>query len=173
MWTIRQGALRARMFVGGIGLGVLMMSALVDGAEKGGVGREEEALGRALRLVTLDPGVTVKLIDPELAPDPKTIGRLDAFVVRDEHGTLRRVIYLNRRAEIVRRAASGSGFYVAALAAVIHHETHHLRGADEREARQAEFEFFRSLLNDGHVQHDVGWPYLQLLTRQPRRVTNP
>jgi hypothetical protein len=128
---------------------------------------EVAALQRALRLVTLDPSVRVVLIEPELAPDPEALRSLDAFTVRQNDGTLRRAIYINRRSAIVQAGASGSDFYVKVLAAVIHHEARHLEGALEPEARQAEMEFFRSLIKEGEVPDVLGLSYLQLLSRRP------
>ena len=83
------------------------------------------------------------MIDPDLAPDAGAIRRLDAFVVREPDGTIRRVIYLNRRAAVIGRAITGPDLDLAILAAVIHHELAHLHGASEAEARRSEREFFQ------------------------------
>ena len=128
---------------------------------------EAAALQRALRLVTVDPSVRVVLIEPELAPDPEALRSLDAFTVRQIDGTLRPVIYVNRRSPIVQAGASGSDFYVKVLAAVIHHEARHLEGASESEACRAEMEFFRSLVDRGDVPSATGLAYLQLLAQRP------
>jgi hypothetical protein len=128
---------------------------------------EAAALQRALRLVRVDPSVRVVLIEPELAPDPEALRSLDAFTVRQIDGTLRPVIYVNRRSPIVQAGASGSDFYVKVLAAVIHHEARHLEGASESEACRAEMEFFRSLVARGDVPSVAGLAYLQLLARRP------
>jgi hypothetical protein len=128
---------------------------------------ESAALQRALRLVRVDPAVRVLLIEPELAPDPEALRSLDAFTVRQADGTLRPVIYVNRRSPIVQAGASGSDFYVKVLAAVIHHEARHLEGASESEACRAEREFFRSLVARGDVPSEAGLAYLQLLARRP------
>ncbi len=128
---------------------------------------EAAALQRALRLVKLDPSVRVVLIEPELAPDPEALRSLDAFTVRQDDGTLRPAIYINRRSPIVQAGASGSDFYVKVLAAVIHHEARHLEGASESEAGRAEMEFFRSLVAQGEVPAVTGLSYLQLLSRRP------
>jgi hypothetical protein len=131
-------------------------------------------LQRALRLVTLDPGVTVRLIDPDLAADPDSAGKLDAFVVREPSGELRRVIYVNCRSEIVRQAAAGINLYVVVLAAVIHHEAAHVNGASEDDARLAEAEFLRLQLGRGRVSPAVGEAYLDLLARRgaPPAIAN-
>jgi hypothetical protein len=128
--------------------------------------RARRALQRALELTSLEPGVRVLLIEPDLAPSNLPIGRLDAFVVREPGGALRPIIYINRRSEIVRCAVEGKEFYVFVLAAVIHHEAQHLAGASEAEARRAEFAFFQSLVSRGYVQWDLGFRYLQLLSSQ-------
>lgn len=133
-----------------------------DGPE---ASREHGALQRALRLVRVEAAVSVKLIDPDLAPDPEPLRRLDAFVVREPGGALRPVIYINLRSETVRHATR-SDFGVAVLAAVIHHEWHHLKGASETEACRAEVAFFRSLVNRGLVGRGPGGEYLRLLARR-------
>ena len=128
--------------------------------------RARRALQRALELTSLESGVRVLFIEPDLAPCTLPIGRLDAFVIREPSGTPRRIIYINRRSEIVRRAVEGTEFYVVVLAAVIHHEAQHLAGASEGEARRAEFAFFQSLVSRGYVQFDLGFRYLQRLSSQ-------
>jgi hypothetical protein len=55
------------------------------------------------------------------------------------------------------------------LAAVIHHEVQHLRGASESEARRAEWEFFQSLVARGRIAFDSGGDYLQLLAQSNGR----
>jgi hypothetical protein len=123
-------------------------------------GAEARVLERAIRLLPARPDVPVRMIDPELAPDPGAIRRLDAFMVREPDGKLRRVIYLNRRAAIVDNALTGQDLDVGILAAVIHHEMAHLKGADEAEARRAERAFFQSLVFRGSVPVDLGMRYL-------------
>lgn len=135
--------------------------------------RGREALQRARRLVDVDAGVKIVLIDPELAPDPETFRHLDAFIVREPSGVLRPAIYINRRSEIVRQAAAGSDLHVSVLAAVIHHEARHLAGASEAEARRAELEFFRSLVVRGDVSPTIGLRYLRLLARRADDRTFP
>ena len=117
-------------------------------------------LERAIRLLPARPDVPVRLIDPELAPDPEAVRRLDAFLVREADGRPRRVIYLNSRAAMFERALAGTELDVAILAAVIHHEMAHLRGAGEAEARRHEREFFHSLVMTGRVPTDQGLRYL-------------
>ena len=149
------------------------LSALLPGSAIGvpvtDTHQQQEALRRALSLVRLDSDLTARLIDPELAPDADAIRRLDAFVVREPDGSLRRTIYINRESAIVQRAAEGSDLHVAVLAAIIHHEVHHLHGASESEARRAEWEFFQSLVARGQVAFDTGWDYLQLLAQSNGR----
>lgn len=128
--------------------------------------REQRVVARAARLAALPPALRVVLIEPELAPDPSLLAELDAFVVRSPDGRLRPVIYLNRRADVVRRAAGGSAFHLSVLAAIIHHEAQHLAGASEAEARRAELAFFRGLVARGEVGADLGARYLQLLVAQ-------
>jgi hypothetical protein len=146
---------------------VILTPAQVRAADDRDGSGEREALRRALSVVKIDSAVRVVLIEPELAPEPEALRDLDAFVVREPHGALRPVIYINRQSHIVRRAAAGSDFYVYVLAAVIHHEAHHLTGASEAEARRAEEEFFRSVIDRGKVPASLGRTYLQLLARRP------
>lgn len=140
---------------------------------EGGSRREGEALSSAIRLAALDGRLRVLLIEPELAPDAESVRRLDAFVVREVDGTLRRIIYVNRRSEIVRRAAAGSALFVGILAAVLHHEAQHLAGASEEEARRAELAFFNELIARGDVPAQLGRRYLQLLNQAPRAMRTP
>ena len=44
---------------------------------------ETRLLERALKLLPEAPGVPVRLIDPDLTPEPESLGRLDAFLVRE------------------------------------------------------------------------------------------
>jgi hypothetical protein len=146
---------------------VILSPAHVRAGDDRDDGGERETLRRALSVVKVDSAVRVVLIDPELAPEPEALRDLDAFVVREPNGALRPVIYINRQSHIVRRAAAGSDFYVYVLAAVIHHEAHHLKGASEAEARRAEIEFFRSVIDRGKVPASLGRTYLQVLARRP------
>lgn len=139
-----------------------------EGGDRGGSRREGEALAAAVRLAALDNGLRVRLIDPDLAPDPEPVRRLDAFVVLESDGSLRQVIYVNRQSAIVRRAAAGSALYVGILAAVLHHEAQHLAGASEEEARRAELAFFHALIARGDVPAQPGRQYLQLLNQSAR-----
>jgi hypothetical protein len=132
-------------------------------ADGGDSGAERRALAHAVKLTSLAPGVRVLLIEPDLAPEPELLRRLDAFVVRERSGALRPIIYVNRQSGIVQRAAAGSDFDVCALAAVIHHEAQHLAGASEAEASRAELAFFQALIGHGRVRPDPGLRYLQLL----------
>lgn len=134
---------------------------------------DARALERAIRLLPARLDVPVRLIDPELAADPEAIGRLDAFIVREPGGGLRRVIYLNRRSAIFERALVGADLDVAVLAAVIHHEREHLRGAAEPEARRSEREFFHSLIRAGRVPVDEGLRYLTDLERDRQLREGP
>jgi hypothetical protein len=156
-------ALRTTSFLSAVGL-VLAVSVPGAGAQAAR-GADARALERALRLLPARLDVPVRLIDPELAADPEAIRRLDAFIVQEPNGGLRRVIYLNRRAGVFERALIGADLDVAILAAVIHHERQHLRGAGEREARRSERVFFQSLILAGCVPIDAGLRYLAELER--------
>ena len=110
---------------------------------------EWRAVERSLQLVSIDRRIRVALVDPEFAPDPDAIARLDAFVVRNARGDLRPVIYLNRLSPIVQKACAGDPRAIEELAAVIHHEARHLAGDSETEARFAEQRFLQSIAGKG------------------------
>ncbi len=95
--------------------------------------------------------------------------RLDAFLVREPDGTIRPVIYLNRRTAIVDKALAGKDVDVAILAAVIRHELEHLRGGGEPEARMAERNLFQRLIFVGKVPVAEGLAYLADL-EQDRQI---
>ncbi|HEY8550883.1 MAG TPA: hypothetical protein VIL35_13075 [Vicinamibacterales bacterium] len=141
-------------------LGLTGAAPAASGERCGG----QAVLERAARLAALPGGVPVRLIDPEFAPDPEPLRRLDAFVVREPDGALRPVIYVNCRSALIARAQH-SAVDVSILAAVLHHEAQHLRGASEPEARRAELEFLRTLLQR-EGQLDAGRAYLQTLVAQ-------
>lgn len=135
--------------------------------------REARALENAVALAALEPDVRVSVIEPDLAPDPEPLRHLDAFIVRELNGSLRTVIYVNRRSHILREAAGGSRLYVGVLAAVLHHEARHLAGASETEARRAELAFFHRLISLGQVPADLGRRYLQLLNQTADALAPP
>lgn len=135
--------------------------------------REARALQRAVALAALEPEVRVSVIEPDLAPDPEPVRRLDAFIVRESDGSLRPVIYLNRRSAILREAAAGSRLYVGVLAAVLHHKARHLSGASETEARRAELAFFDRLISSGKVPAELGHRYRQLLDQTTGALAPP
>ena len=121
---------------------------------------EARLLERALKLLPEPPTVPVRLIDPDLTPDPGALRKVDAFLVREPNGDIRPVIYLNRRAAIVDNALAGKDVDVAILAAVIRHEQEHLAGGSEREARRAERDLFQRLMFVGKVPVAEGLAYL-------------
>lgn len=121
---------------------------------------------RTLRLVS-GPVAPVVVIDPELAPDAQALRGLDAFVVREPDGSLRRRIYVNARSPIMRAAMNGSRLSVAVLAAVLHHEMQHLDGRSEVQARAAERDLSTRLMAHGVVARQEGTQFLELFDRQP------
>jgi hypothetical protein len=132
------------------------------------ISAETAVLERVVRLLETRPNVRLLVVDPELAPDPAAIRRLDAFIVREPDGSLRPAIYINGRSELFEDARRGSVLHVAVLAAVIHHEAEHLRGGDEDAARRAELTFFESLILRGLVDSVEGHRYLADLERAQR-----
>lgn len=131
-------------------------------------GPEARALERALKLLPAPVTVAIRLIEPELAPDADAIRRLDAFLVRERDGTIRRVIYLNRRSSVVENALRGNDIDLAILAAVIQHELEHLAGRPESEARIRERDFFQRLVFAGLVPLEPGLAYLADLAQHHR-----
>jgi hypothetical protein len=151
-------ALHAISFV--VAAGLLLAVGIPSANAQASRGAEARILDRALRLLPARPDVPVRLIEPELAADPDAIRRLDAFVVREPSGRLRRLIYLNSQSAMFQKALAGAALDVAILAAVIHHELEHLRGAGEAQARRAEREFFQRLVLEGQVATDEGLHHL-------------
>jgi hypothetical protein len=94
------------------------------------------ALEAAKRLIRETVRYPIALVDPELAPDPDAIGRVDAFVVAEHDGRLRPKIYVNRESALFQRAADGDDFGVKVLAAVLVHEMAHLMGQQEAGAHR-------------------------------------
>jgi hypothetical protein len=150
------------------GCTLLVIGSGPSPADAAAKGPEARVLERALKLLPQLPDTPVRFIDPELAPDPDAIRRVDAFLVRDLDGTIRQVIYLNRRSSLVEKALAGKDIDIAILAAVIRHEVEHLRGCGEREARNAEREFFQHLMFVGHVPLNDGLAYLADLEQHHR-----
>ena len=130
---------------------------------------ETRLIERAVKLLPEAPKVPVRLIEPDLTPDPEALRTLDAFLVREKDGKVRQVIYLNRRTAIVENALAGRDVDVAILAAVIGHELEHLRGGSERQARRAERDLFQRLIFVGKVPVAEGLAYLADL-EQDRQI---
>lgn len=158
-------AFRARLFLG------LMLVPFSSPAAHAALPKTPEArlIERALKLLPEAPSVPVRLIDPDLTPDPDALRKLDAFLVREPDGKVRQVIYLNRRTAIVDNALAGRDVDVAILAAVISHEIEHLRGGSERQARRAERDLFQRLIFVGKVPVAEGLAYLADL-EQDRQI---
>jgi hypothetical protein len=138
-----------------------------------GTSPEARAIAQALALLPSPIDVPVVPIDPELSAQPEALRGLDAFIVREDDGRARRVIYVNARADIVRRAVKGSRLFLAVLASVLHHEHQHLQGRDERSARRSERLLFEALMARGAVDAREGTRYLRALERQPMPSPSP
>jgi len=158
-------ALRTRVLLGSV------LIALSSRPAHAAVPNTPEArlIERAVKLLPVRPTVPVRLIEPDLTPDPDALRKLDAFLVREPDGKVRQVIYLNRRTAIVDNALAGKDVDVAILAAVIGHELEHLRGGSEREARRAERDLFQRLIFVGKVPVAEGLAYLADL-EQDRQI---
>jgi hypothetical protein len=142
---------------------LLAIVAVGAGRAAASEGPETRMLARAIKLLPQAPTVPIRFIDPELAADSEAVSRLDAFLVTEPDGTLRQVIYLNRRSAVVENALGGRDLDIGILATVIQHELEHLRGGDERQARRVEREFFKRLTFEGRVPLDEGLAYLLAL----------
>jgi hypothetical protein len=161
----------------------ILMPASVEASEKRaedplrrpqeGTAAERRALEAAARLTRATVRYPIVLIDPELAPDPEAIRRVDAFIVTEQDGQLRQKIYVNRESALVRRAAAGDDFSVKVLAAVLVHEMAHLAGQKEPEARAAEQRFFSDLITDGVISEADGLRYLAQLRQRPLESGGP
>jgi hypothetical protein len=135
---------------------------------------EHDAVDAAERLLRTAIRYPIVLVDPELAPDPEAIRRVDAFIVTEEDGRLRQKIYVNRESALVQRAADGDDLSVKLLAAVIVHEMAHLSGQKEPEARAAEQRFFSDLIAKGAISEADGLRYLvQLRQRSIEPTAEP
>lgn len=145
------------------GLAGSLLAFVATPADAAGKGPEARAVERAIQLLPERPSVPIRVIDPDLAPDPEAIRRLDAFLVREKNGRLRQAIYLNRDCEVVANAIRGRDIDVAILAAVLRHEQEHLRDGSEQQARRAERDFFLALIRGGRVPVDEGAAYLNVL----------
>ena len=131
-----------------------------------GSAAERRALEAAKALIRERVRCPVVLIDPELAPDPEAIRRLDAFIVTEDDGRLRQKIYVNRESALFQHAADGDDFSIKVLAAVLVHETAHLAGQKEPEARVAEQRFFSDLIAAGAIPEHEGLRYLAQMRQQ-------
>lgn len=139
----------------------LLAAALPAAAQAPAPPPETRAIERALKLFPQPPAAPLRLIEPDRVEGGQAVRALDAFVVHEQTGEVRRVIYLNRRSPIVANAVAGKDLDIAILAAVIRHEEAHLDGADEPLARELERKFFQSLVFSGRVPIQSGFAYLR------------
>ncbi len=113
-------------------------------------------IARAL-LLTGHSEQRVILFDPLQyhAKHREKLERLEAFVLRG--GT---DIYLNCRGRAYKEAVAGKPYGVYVLAAVLAHETAHLRGKNERTALAEERELVYGFMKAGHIPFDVALQHL-------------
>ena len=148
-----------------IGLWVLTLASPSPAAAQCGGRREKAAVAAALKFVPNANGLTVKAMNPELTGAPADVGALDAFVVHERDGSLRAVVYLNCESAMFKAAAEGRALQVRLLAAVIFHESCHLRGMNEKEARAAERGLLTDMIQRGGIPAKEGLAYLRQLAR--------
>jgi hypothetical protein len=127
---------------------------------------ERTAIERVVALLPPDVSYPLVVIDPEGVPDSQTVRQLDAFTVRENDGSMRPRIYLNRESLIVREVVNGKDFYLKVLAAVVVHEAAHLSGGSEVDARRAESRYFADLMARGLIRADEADLYMALLRQR-------
>jgi hypothetical protein len=151
-----------------IGFGVCALAAPVAARAECSAARDKATLALALKLVPGHHAWTVKAIDPDLTGTPSTIRALDAFVVRERDGSLRQLVYLNCESALFKAASDGSDLHVKLLAAVIFHESCHLRGMDEKQAGAAERGFLADLIQRGLLPTREGLAHLRQMEQASR-----
>lgn len=127
------------------------------------------AIARAAALAGVPEQVRVQPIDPELAADPAAVRKLDAFIVREQDGRIRPVVYLNVEAPLVQHVLRGTDEDLHVLAALIVHEVLHLKGASEAEASEGERQYIARMMQQRKITDVAASRYLQLLTGSERR----
>ncbi len=127
--------------------------------------REKATVAAAVKFVPNAHHLMVKAIDPELTGAPSDVWKLDGFVVRERDGSLRQVVYLNCESAMFKAAAPGSVVHVRLLAAVIFHESCHLRGMNETEAGAAERGLLVEMIQSGLIPAKEGMAYLREMAR--------
>ena len=76
-------------------------------------------------------------------------------------------VYLTKQGSTFQHALDGPGIWDYALAIIVWHEMAHLRGANERQARQQEEELWAQFVAAGRVDTRRGMAYLSLLQKRP------
>jgi len=102
-------------------------------------------------------------VDPDHdTPEVKArLQHVDGFVV---HGS--RVVYLNKRRQILEDALKRAGVWDCALATVVWHEMAHVAGARETEAQRLEEQLWIQFILWGKVDGGRGLAYLSLLRKR-------
>jgi len=152
-------------FVLSTAIGISTLAGPSAAAADCGSRREMATIAAALEFLRDASVLTVKPIDPELTGAPTAVRTLDAFVVRERDGSLRRVVYLNCESALFKAAAQGSALHIKLLAAVIFHESCHLDGMDEADASAAERGFLADMIQRGLIPAKEGLTYLRAVAR--------
>ena len=128
---------------------------------------EAAAIERAFHLLSRKPE-TVAVIDPDGATPEgqKILAGSDAFITQGG-----RIVYLNRRSEVLKGARQGASIFDCMLAAIIWHEMAHIDGADEAGAQRKEEGLWKRLLMDGQVDRVTALRYLKLMNGRHPDVT--
>jgi hypothetical protein len=117
---------------------------------------------RALALLPRRPE-TIQVLDPDRAtPDLRaSLQHVDGLTIPG-----RRVVYLNRRGEVLEGALKRAGVWECVLATVVWHEMAHIDGAQEPEAQRREEQLWLQFILWGKVDGGRGLAYLSLLRKR-------
>jgi hypothetical protein len=117
---------------------------------------------RALALLPRRPE-TIEVLDPDrLTPDLEgSLQHVDGFAVPG-----RRVVYLNRRGQVLEHALRRAGVWDCVLATVVWHKMAHIDGAQEPEAQRREEQLWLQFILSGKVDSGRGLAYLSLLRKR-------
>ncbi len=120
---------------------------------------EATAIDRAIHLLSRKPE-TVAVLDPDKATEAgkKIFAKSDAFIQKDG-----RIIYINRRSDVLVGARQGSSLFVCMLAAILWHEMAHIDGADEDQAQRREEGLWKRFMVEGRVDRVTALRYLKLM----------
>jgi len=122
----------------------------------------DEAVRRALELLPRQPGhIVIVDVTETTALLRDHLQHVDAFVTTGD-----KTVYLKKQGQSLQYAVKGPRFYDYVLAGTIWHEMAHIEGRDERGARLAEQQLWRTFMLRGQVEMEAATRYLGLLAKQ-------